>query len=272
MKLQKYIFVLFAVLLAVSCSKDDDVFFQSSQGEEEKNFTFSAAIDYGMREAGEDRGLTRAVSATKDEAPTRCCMQAFSGGTAVTDVLTGTKNGNAYTFSVRLIPDTEYTCLFWADNDADASTPASLTNVSYTAGNVAFAAVVSGTPEAISTAVTLKHVVTKLTLQTTAAATIAEDAPLSIRTRCATTYNVLTSSADGATDCTVVQNISGSFAANENITSFYILPAGSKEDVILDCHNSTQTITAVPFSANTHITLKGDLSGDNGDKTETNNE
>ena len=85
-------------------------------------------------------------------------------------------NNGTWTYTTELLPDTSYTCLFWADNAAESATaPTDLTAVSYTPGTAAYAGKITGKPSAITSTnqtVTLKPVTTKVTIQCTGGETI----------------------------------------------------------------------------------------------------
>ena len=79
--------------------------------------------------------------------------------------------GGTGTYTASLLPDTSYTCLFWADNAAESATaPTDLTAVSYTPGTAAYAGKITGKPSDLTSTnqtVTLKPVTTKVTIQCT---------------------------------------------------------------------------------------------------------
>ena len=79
--------------------------------------------------------------------------------------------GGTGTYTASLLPDTSYTCLFWADNAAESATaPTDLTAVSYTAGTAAYAGKITGKPSDLTSTnqtVTLKPVTTKVSIQCT---------------------------------------------------------------------------------------------------------
>ena len=80
------------------------------------------------------------------------------------------KDGKKENYTVELLPETKYTCLFWADNATTGDTPSSLTAVSYTAGTAAYAGKITGTPSAITSpniTVNLQPVTTKVSIQCT---------------------------------------------------------------------------------------------------------
>ena len=258
----KYIFILWAgLLLAASCTKDtlpagDGT---DSPAAETQTYTFTVSPDLAM----EGDATTRSEG-TPQEMPTRCFMQIL-GNNVSSDVQKdeSIENGS-FTFSVKL-PNTAYTFLFWADNGS-GDTPTDLREVQYTPGTVAFAAKVVDTPEnMIENEVSLKHAVTKVTLKTTAATSASEGESIKVTTTCATIYNVadLSASSSSAHTATKTFDASTDFAANENIATFYFLPQNETQSVNVDFHLLKQTIADVPFAANTHVTLQGNLSEDN---------
>ena len=143
MKHLKYIFMAFAeALFAVSCSQDE---LPGEGATEEVPVTFTVTVDYAIETLGDDtagdmkQAATRATS-TEDDAPTRFYAQAVSGGT-LSDVVTGTKiDDGTYSFTLQVANDTESDYMFWADNATTDDEPTDLRSVSYTMGNIAFAA------------------------------------------------------------------------------------------------------------------------------------
>lgn len=268
MKRLKYIFILITALSALSCSKDDDLRPDGTDipRGELRTFTFSASIDRRMTETGDGqpKTRTRGISANEDDKPTRCYMQVFNADftKAVTELLSGQNDNGNYTFEVLLAPDATFNYLLWADNGTQDVTD--LTSVPYTPNTVAFAANISGTPETvISSGIALTHVVAKVTLATSTETTVEADGEASVSTSCAAAYNVRTSTVSGTQDYTTSAR-SGSFVANQEITSFYLLPATEKQNITINCHLLTQTIADVSVKPNVHITLKGNLSENEG--------
>ena len=269
MKQLKYIFTTFAVaLFAASCSQDD--YLAEDGGDtpvtgQTQTYTFTVSPDIVMEgEAG-----TRTPTATTDDQPTRCFMQVYdaAGVMQVTVPIAGTpSNDNGdYTFTTKLFSNTEYTYLFWADN-ANVEV-ADLKAVPYTAGTVAFSYRTKGTPENVAkTTVSLKHAVTKLTLQTTTETSVKADEVVRVTASCASSYNVAAPASstfssqtaekvfDAATDFT---------GKNPEVASFYFIPRDEEQDVDVEFHLLKQTIESVPLVANIHVYLQGDLSEDN---------
>lgn len=268
MKRLEYIFILITALSALSCSKDDDLRPDGTDipRGELRTFTFSASIDRRMTETGDGQPKTRTsgISADVDDTPTRCYMQVFNADftKAVTELLSGQNDNGNYTFKVQLASDTEFNYLLWADNGTQGVTD--LTSVPYTPNTVAFAASISGTPETvISSGIALTHVVAKVTLATSTETTVEADGEASVSTSCAAAYNVRTSTVSGTQDYTTSAR-SGNFVANQEITSFYLLPVAEKQNITINCHLLTQTIADVSVKPNVHITLKGNLSENEG--------
>ena len=112
------------------------------------------------------KGDARTRTAGKpEEMPTRCFMQIFGNNVNLDVQPSESIENGSFTFSVALPSNTDYTFLFWADNNS-GDTPADLRAVQYTPGTVAFAANVQGTLETVDKTVELKHVVAKVTLKT----------------------------------------------------------------------------------------------------------
>ena len=163
MKHLKYIVTTFAVaLFAASCSQDELL---EDGGDtpvtgQTQTYTFTVSPDIVM----EGDAKTRSEG-TEEEKPTRCFMQVFDNNVPVnTSAIPGVKEGDSYTFTITLASDKSYNYCFYADNgDANIS---DLRDIEWpTTGNVvAYAHKLSGKPDAIETSVTLKHIVTKITL------------------------------------------------------------------------------------------------------------
>lgn len=275
MKKIKYIFTFaLLALLFAACSEDDII--QASQtpytGETEgtETVTFTATVDYSIEGDG---SRTRDISASEDEPPTRFCAQAlYKVNDAYTrsEVVKGEPKVDGsikFTFEA-LTPNQDYTFLFWADNVNTAQLPDDLRSIPYSAGDIAFAAKAEGTPEDVDTDVDMKHVVSKVTLQHSGDNNFQPKAgdALIVTLNSATTYNVLNEEATGTATQTVTQNYSSatSIAGGTDICHFYALAPSSSETVALKFRDFNLDINNVPLSANTHVTLQGDLSSNNG--------
>ena len=258
----------FAVaLLATSCSQDE---LSGDGGDtpvtgQTQTYTFTVSPDIVMEgEAG-----TRTPTATTDDQPTRCFMQVYdaAGVAQVTVPIAGTpSNDNGdYTFTTKLFSNTEYTYLFWADN-ANVEV-ADLKAVPYTAGTVAFSYRTKGTPENVAkTTVSLKHAVTKLTLQTTTETSVKADEVVRVTASCASSYNVAapaSSTFSSQTAEKVFEAATDFTDENPEVASFYFIPRDEEQDVDVEFHLLKQTIESVPLVANIHVYLQGDLSESN---------
>ena len=265
MKQLRYIFMAFAVaLFATSCSQDELL---EDGGDapvtgQTQTYTFTVSPDIVM----EGDARTRTPTATTDDQPTRCYMQVYdaAGVTKVTDRIAGTSSNDNYTFTVELASNAEYTYLFWADNgNQDIS---NLTAVPYQAGTVAYAYHTTGTPEKVTgTTVSLKHTVTKLTLQTTTETSADVGETVRVTAMCASSYNVAAPANSTFSQQTLVKTFEGptNVAANKEVASFYFISKDEEQDVDVEFHLLKQTIESVPLAANTHVYLQGDLSEDN---------
>ena len=262
--------ILTALLLATSCSKDE---LPGSESTDEpgqpQTYTFTVSPDLMMiGDAG-----TRSAGTT-EEMPTRCFMQILKNDVLSTVEKSVADGNGSFTFSVKLLSNTNYTFLFWADNNSNGEEPEKLTAIQYTPGTVAFTAKVVNTPEnMIENGIILKHVVTKLSLKTTAATSASEEESIKVTTTCATTYNVDDPSASSYSEQTVTKTFDTStgFEANNNIATFYFIPKSETQNVDVEFHLLKQTIENVSLAANTHVTLQGDLS-ESSSKWEATNE
>ena len=265
MKQLRYIFMAFAVaLFATSCSQDELL---EDGGDapvtgQTQTYTFTVSPDIVM----EGDAKTRTPTATTDDQPTRCYMQVYDAAdvTKVTDPIAGTSSNDNYTFTVELASNAEYTYLFWADNgNQDIS---NLTAVPYQAGTVAYAYHTTGTPEEVTgTTVSLKHAVTKLTLQTTTETSAEAGEAVRVTATCASSYNVAAPANSTFSQQTLVKTFEGptNVAANKEVASFYFISKDEAQSVDVEFHLLKQTIESVPLAANTHVYLQGDLSEDN---------
>ena len=155
--------------------------------------------------------------------------------------------------------------MFWADN-ANVEV-ADLKAVPYTAGTVAFSYRTKGTPENVAkTTVSLKHAVTKLTLQTTTETSAEADEVVRVTASCASSYNVAapaSSTFSSQTAEKVFEAATDFTGENPEVASFYFIPENEEQDVDVEFHLLKQTIESVPLVANFHVYLQGDLSEDN---------
>ena len=265
MKHLKYIFTTFAVaLFATSCSQDELL---DDGSTEEVPVTFTATVDYTIETQGDDaagnmkQAATRATS-NEDDVPSRFYAQAVYNGT-LSKVVEGTKiDDNTYSFTLQVAKDTEYDYMFWADNATD-NEPTDLRSVSYTMGDIAFAATAQGTQETVNKEVKLQHVVAKVTLKTTTNVTSEYSKNISLTASCASKYDVqgqkaIASSFEDKSISTEMTD--AGLPANSEVLTTYIIPNPEDKTVTLDAHEMTQAISDVPLAANTNVTLQGDLS------------
>ena len=267
MKQLRYIFMAFAVaLFAASCSQDEllDDGGDTPVTGQTQTYTFTVSPDIVMEgEAG-----TCTPTATTDDQPTRCFMQVYdaAGVAQVTVPIAGTPSSDDgdYTFTTKLFSNTEYTYLFWADNANVEVT--NLQAVPYQAGTVAFSYRTKGTPENVAkTTVSLKHAVTKLTLQTTTETSVDAREAVRVTASCASSYNVAAPARSTFSSQTAekVFDVATVIAANKEVASFYFIPRDEEQDVDVEFHLLKQTIENVPLVANIHVYLQGDLSESN---------
>ena len=175
----------------------------------------------------------------------------------------GTKNDDgSYSFTFQVFTGKEYEYMFWADNaTTDDEPPTDLRSVSYTMGDIAFAAKAQGTSETVDRSVTMRHVVAKVTLVTTEDVTSEYSKDISLTASCASTYNVLTASASDFSDGSATTEMDNAgLAAGSEVLTTYLIPDPDYRAVTLGAHFLTQTIDDLPLSADTHVILKGDLS------------
>lgn len=266
----KQILTVFALALLAACSQDD-AFTGIPEGADAETVavTLTAQADCSMTEAGNaaeaspQRAATRA-DGTADPMPTRYYAEAIArDNQETTGVIEGTVNGSGgYDFHFWLMPGKEYDFLFWADNADGADVPTDLTAAAYSDGAVAYAAHIKGTPESVSQTVTLKHVVAKVSLVTTEE--IATATAIALEYLTGTTYNVLTEESSGSARPTTIWSGTNVPAGGEVLTA-YLLPNPVDRTIIVTVNGNVHTLVDVPLAANTHITLRGDLSGESDD-------
>ena len=267
MKLLNYIFTLITLaLLATSCSQDE----LPGNGEDApvtgqtQTYTFTVSPDITM----EGDAKTRSAG-TEEEKPTRCFMQVFDSNDPTSSTFyEGEENGDSYTFTVTLASDKSYDYCFYAYNGNYSIS--NLNNITWpnTGNVVAYAHKLSGKPG--DTSVTLKHIVTKITLKHIGDPfTVAANEKFKITLPCADTYNVLSNTAvaeNGHEDFTYTFAEGKTIDDGGEVCSFYtIVPADVENwsDITLNLHQLTQTISGIEWKSNSHVTLQGDLSESN---------
>ena len=265
MKHLKYIFTTFAVvILAASCSQDE---LPGDGGDTPVTGQMQTYTDIVMEGEAETRS-----EGTEEEKPNRCFMQVFDSDDLTPSTLyEGKKDGDSYTFTVTLASDKSYDYCFYADNGNYMITD-DLRNITWpnTGTVVAYAHVLSGKPGDIETSVTLKHIVTKITLKHIGDPfAVAADEEFKISFPCADAYDVLNNAASTGND---YEDFTYTFAEGKDIDdgdevcSFYtIVPyqVENNPDITLNLHHLKQTISSIEWKINSHVTLQGDLSEDN---------
>ena len=264
MKRQNFLMLAAAALLA-SCNQDDALQSTVNTNEGLKPMTITASLPTdGMQ--------TRAAG---DEAATRCYVQILNGnGTELEDgnskPIAMDPDGGSFTTTVFLKGDNTYDFLFWADTETvtDQNVPTDLTAVAYTnrqtiawAGNDLDKA---WSAEGID--VTLSHVVSRVTVTTTSNFTVDGKHPLTVTVP--TVYGTYNVEAGAVVEDSKVSGgymlyvTDGTYTADTEVAHFYVLGDGNQDLELWykgPKENDKITITGVPVSANTHITLKGDI-------------
>ena len=262
--------VLAAAALLASCSQDDALQSTVLDNEGLKPMTIAASLPTGMqtRAAGDD--------AAGDAAATRCYVQILDkDGNPLEDgnsePIEMTPNGGTFSTLVYLNGNETYDFLFWADtektNDDKSNAPADLKAVAYTNGQtIAWAGSendVMWTSQGVS--IVLQHVVSRVTVTTTSDFTVGGNYSLTVTVpNVFSTYNVATGEVTGQVDNGYTFSADpNTYTTNAEVGHFYVLGNGSNQPLTLwydgPKENPEITITDVPVSANTHITLKGDI-------------
>ena len=270
MKHLKYIFTTFAVaLLATSCSQDEllDDGGDTPVTGQTQTYTFTVSPDIVMEGDAETRS-----EGTDTEKPTRCFMQVFdSDFNKVNEKEKAEIIDGSCTFEVQLATGKEYQVAFYADN-SNAPVQNDLTNIQYDPSSskvVAYGELVKGKPENMNSTVTLKHIVTKITLKHIGNSfTVAANEDFKITFPCAKEYNMRddTPLSGDYKDFTYTFSEGKTINDGDEVCSFYtIVPADveSWPDITLNLHHLTQAISGIEWKSNSHVTLQGDLSEDN---------
>lgn len=255
--------MLAAAALLASCSQDDALQSTVHNNEGLKPMTITASLPTdGMQ--------TRAAG---DAAAARCYVQILDkDGNPLADgnsePIEMGSNGDSFTTTVYLNGSEIYNFLFWADTEAtDAAAPADLRAVAYTNGEtIAWAGKIDNRPwTADDIEIELNHVVSRVTVMTESGFTVSETWPLTVTVPTVfSTYNVETEEVTGQVDKGYTFSAaSTTYDANAEVGHFYVLGDGNNQSLKLWYYgpkkNPDILIIDVPVSANTHITLKGDI-------------
>ena len=260
--------MLAAAALLASCSQDDALQNTVNNNEGLKPMTITASLPTdGMQ--------TRAAG---DADAARCYVQILNGdGSALEggnsepiEMALDPNNGN-FTTMVYLNGNKTYDFLFWADTETvtDQNVPTDLTAVAYTNNGqtIAWAGKIEDKIwDAKGIEIDLEHVVSRVTVITTSNFTVDGDYPLTVTVP--TVYGTYNVKAGAVVEDSEVPNgymldvTDGTYTADTEVAHFYVL-GGGNQDLELwykgPKENDEITITGVPVSANTHITLKGDI-------------
>ena len=265
MKKRQNFLMLAAAALLASCSQDDALQSTVNTNEGLKPMTITASLPTdGMQ--------TRAAG---DEAATRCYVQILNGnGTELEDgnskPIAMDPDGGSFTTTVFLKGDNTYDFLFWADTETvtDQNVPTDLTAVAYTNGQtIAWAGKIEDKVwDAKGIEIGLEHVVSRVTVITTSNFTVDGKHPLTVTVP--TVYGTYNVKADAVVEDSEVPSgyvldvTDGTYTADTEVAHFYVLGDGNQDLKLWykgPKENDEITITGVPVSANTHITLKGDI-------------
>ena len=266
MKRQNFLMLAAAALLA-SCSQDDALQSTVNNNEGLKPMTITASLPTdGMQ--------TRAAG---DADAARCYVQILNGdGSALEggnsepiEMALDPNNGN-FTTMVYLNGNKTYDFLFWADTEttnADQSNaPTDLRAVAYTNGQtIAWAGNdLDKMWNAAGVEIDLKHVVSRVTVMTKSNFEVSNAWPFTVTVPTVySTYNVETGKVTGQAEGYTFYADPDDYVANAEVGHFYVLGDGSTQKLGLHydgpLENPAIEINEVPVSANTHITLTGDI-------------
>ena len=214
--------------------------------------------------------------AAGDEAATRCYVQILNGdGTELEDgnskPIAMDLKGGTFSTLVYLNGANTYDFLFWADtektNDDKSNAPADLKAVAYTNGQtIAWAGKIDNNPwNADGVEIDLKHVVSRVTVMTESEFEVSDKWPFTVTVPAVySEYNVETGEVTGQVDNGYTFSAaSTTYDANTEVGHFYVLGDGSTQRLALHYNgplkNPAIVINEVPVSANTHITVKGNI-------------
>lgn len=260
------VLMLATVALLASCSQDDALQNTVNTNEGLKPMTITASLPTdGMQ--------TRAAG---DAAAARCYVQILDkNGNPLEDnnsvPIEMTPNGGTFSTLVYLNGNEIYDFLFWADtektNDDKSNAPADLKAVAYTNGQtIAWAGKIDNNSwNANGVEIDLKHVVSRVTVMTESDFTVSETWPFTVTVPAVySEYNVETGEVTGQVDNGYTFSAaSTTYDANTEVGHFYVLGDGSNQKLGLHykgpLKNPAIVINEVPVSANTHITVKGNI-------------
>ena len=258
--------MLAAAALLASCSQDDALQSTVNNNEGLKPMTITASLpSEGMQ--------TRAAG---DAAAARCYVQILDkDGNPLEDnnsvPIEMTPNGGTFSTLVYLNGNETYDFLFWADtektNDDKSNAPADLKAVAYTNGQtIAWAGKIDNNPwNADGVEIDLKHVVSRVTVMTESEFEVSDKWPFTVTVPAVySEYNVETGEVTGQVDNGYTFSAaSTTYDANTEVGHFYVLGDGSTQRLALHykgpLKNPAIVINEVPVSANTHITVKGNI-------------
>lgn len=218
--------------------------------------------------------MTTRTAVTDENKATRCYVQILKSdgselpeGESYVREMTKDENTGNFNLTIQLNPDSLYDFLFWADNNNNSIPPVDLKAVDYTADGktIAFAAKTEDykfTQYGLET--TLKHVVTRISIESTAAVPIESNNKLTVNIpKCYTQYNVSTMKPGmEKTDFTYSNFTAVTEPAGGHMGHFYVLGDADQtanSTLTLTYSNQEKKMTNVPLKPNYHITLKGDV-------------
>ena len=259
-----------ATVLLASCSQNEDVLQTGTDGTLQA-VTITATTGGSM--------TTRSTNAQGDNEVTRCLIQIFEKTTGAEGqelqpmegyetpkLMTGSETGGFNT-TATLNPTKEYSILFWADEGENAYTYdgteglQSVTVAENAAPSIAYAGSTEwSSTHGITVSVDLKHVVAKVTVQSTTAVAAGKQLSLTVPSTY-TEYNVQDSQMSGTpTNKTYTYTVlaEGSVAGGD-VFSCYVLAGSETQSLTLRVDGVDTEIPNVPLAPNKHTILKGDV-------------
>lgn len=238
-----------------------------SQNEELQNMDNDGLVN--ITATVEDEMTTRAVTADTDDEVTRCLLEVYEAGNTETPAfdVEGTKNGNTFTFSLKLDKSKTYNFYCWAD-DGTSYNATDLKAITLIAADTKPGIAHSGKSENAniesgSVNIPLTHAVAKVVLKTTATTNDATEAKVELTTH--TGYNAITGAVSAETK-TIAATHTGAVnvadpATPAEVLTFYALVGATQEPqtVKLSYGSASAEVANVPVKADYRTILVGDL-------------
>lgn len=271
MRKNLFIGLLGIATMLASCSQNEDLL-QGTEAQKNTSVTFTVNVggDMKTRAYSEDPALADIkLKAFIAEAPLDDKGYVdYSQNPKITELETTGNGADGFTVTAEMTSDKAYNLMFWASKEGDYefSSEAVVTPTDPTAPGIAFVGrtgycryseYADGT---VSTSLTLKHSVAKVTLHTTTAIPANSAVTLNVPTN--TSYDLLGDLASGEATATDTYTAATETVANSNLCSVYALTSdGGTQTVSITYGGRTTEIENVPVKMGYSIKLTGDVDG-----------